>query len=490
MNIEEMIAAQQKIVDAARADGRGLSADEQRDFDTLQGKIENARQQQQEKDTAADAQRAVETERQRVNEIFEICRQAGMDAAKYIKDGVAVDEMRQAALEHLIKNHAPVNTGAEKDEGDQFRSAAADALLISAGVTVDNPTQGADDMRGMSLRDIAIETLSRGGAGSVSTLLRHSREDIWSEVCRSFLTPTAAFPAILDNAIQKAIVQAYKRKNTTFDVWTSRGVLKDFKPSKQHDYLIGGGNFEKVNEGGEIQHSTLETALLPFRKLDTYATQFTMTREAFINDDIGFLSNMPAQYARAAKTKINKQVYEMVFTNPAIYDGVALFDNAHKNILADGSAPSIESLQKMMLLLLSQTDPFGNAITIQPKYIVVPVGYGFLLSQLLETAEIDVDGIGNHTYNALRDYRNQLAVVEDGTLNVLANGNAVPWFIVGDPGDAKSIQVDYLNGIETPSFRRSEKAGYLGFVWDIWLDWGITPVDFRGIVRNDGVTIA
>ena len=49
--------------------------------------------------------------------------------------------------------------------------------------------------------------------------------------------------------------------------------------------------------------------------------------------------------------------------------------------------------------------------------------------------------------------------------------------------------MDYLNGMETPSFRRSEKAGYLGFVWDIWLDWGITAVDFRGIAKNPGTTI-
>jgi hypothetical protein len=26
-------------------------------------------------------------------------------------------------------------------------------------------------------------------------------------------------------------------------------------------------------------------------------------------------------------------------------------------------------------------------------------------------------------------------------------------------------------------------------VWDIWLDWGITAVDFRGIAKNPGTTI-
>lgn len=164
--------------------------------------------------------------------------------------------------------------------------------------------------------------------------------------------------------------------------------------------------------------------------------------------------------------------------------------DAHKNLIATGTAPTIESVQKMMMKLLRQTDPFGESIMVQPKYILVPVGYGFLMSQLLETAQVDVEGIGSHTANALYKYRTQLQVVEEGAINALAGSSAVPWYIVGDKTTAKSVQVDYLNGMETPSFRRSEKAGYLGFVWDIWLDWGITVMDYRGIVRNNGVAIA
>ena len=304
-----------------------------------------------------------------------------------------------------------------------------------------------------------------------------------------FLSPTASFPAILDQAIQKSIVHQYQNVLTTFDLWTSKGSLPDFKPSKAHEYTIGGGEFDKVTEGGELKHSSLDTSMNPLRKLDTYGTQFTMTREAFINDDIGFCPKCRASMPAVAKRKINKQVYEVIVKNPAVYDGVALFDDAHKNLISTGTAPTIESVQKMMMKLLRQTDPFGESIMVQPKFILVPVGYGFLMSQLLETAQVDVDGIGSHTANALYKYRTQLQVVEEGTINALAGTSAVPWYIVGDKSTAKSVQVDYLNGVDTPSFRRSEKAGYLGFVWDIWLDWGITVMDHRGIVRNNGVAI-
>lgn len=86
-----------------------------------------------------------------------------------------------------------------------------------------------------------------------------------------------------------------------------------------------------------------------------------------------------------------------------------------------------------MIKLLNQKDPFGDSIMVQPRYVIVPVGYGFLMSQILETAQIDVDGIGSHTANALYQYRNRLQVIEEGTLNALAGSNAVPWFVAGDP---------------------------------------------------------
>ena len=255
-------------------------------------------------------------------------------------------------------------------------------------------------------------------------------------------------------------------------------------------YLAGGaGEFLRVGENGELKASVPQTEMVPQRKVDTYGRQFSMTRQAFVNDDIGFLSEVPGLYAASAKRTINKQVYEILVKNPAIFDGAALFDSAHGNLISTGAAPSIDTIQKMMLKLLNQKDTFGDSIMVQPKYVVVPVGYGFLVSQLLNTQVIDLDGVGSHTANALYAYRSQLQVVEEGALNALAAPGSIPWFVVGDPTYAKSIQVDYLNGQETPTIRRMETPGKLGFVWDIYLDWGITAVDFRGIVKNAGTTI-
>ena len=45
--------------------------------------------------------------------------------------------------------------------------------------------------------------------------------------------------------------------------------------------------------------------------------------------------------------RVNKQVYEVIVKNPAVYDGVTcLKPDAHKNLIATGTAPTIESVQK------------------------------------------------------------------------------------------------------------------------------------------------
>ena len=77
-------------------------------------------------------------------------------------------------------------------------------------------------------------------------------------------------------------------------------------------------------EGGELKHDVFGDEKLPTRKLKTYGRQFTLTRQAFINDDIDLVTRIPAKYAASARKTQNKQCYQILVNNPAIYDGTAL----------------------------------------------------------------------------------------------------------------------------------------------------------------------
>ena len=500
MNREQMIRRQQELLDTAKAQNRDLTPDERAEYDSLQSQIDaldaanqgergmNPAPEQaahEQVDPSQAARQAVEEERNRVNSINELCRGFGINPDQYIRSGSTIEQAREAVLNELQRTHGPINARVTADEGDKFRAAATDGLMMRAGISVANPAAGANEYRSISLRDLAIECLQREGEDT-GAVMRKSADEVYDMMLRQYYNPSAAFPAILDTTIRKSIVEMYNRVPTTFQEFTTKGSLPDFKSSADHEYAIGGvGDFEKVPENGEIKSDTPKTELMPTRKLDTYAKQFSMTRQAFVNDDIGFLARVPGLYAEAAKKTIDKQVYDVLFDNPTVYDGKRLFHNDHKNLIGTGAAPSQTSIQQIILQMQKQTDPFGDPIYMTPAAIVVPVGYEFDLAVIFHSAQ--VTGSSNNDINPLYNY--PIKVVQSPRLNAKAGSNACPWFMIADESSARGIQVDYLNGNEVPTVRRMEVPGTLGFVWDIWLDWGITVRDFRGIYKNPGVAL-
>lgn len=506
MTKEQIMQRQQELVNNAKRENRDLTAEEQREFDTLQRSLEDMERSQgqsaageqvverglqnlaagaTQEGEAQSAQRAIEAERARVADITSLCRDFDMDPSDYIRNGSSLEAVRGAVIQQLQNTRGPINMRVSQDEGDKFRACASDALSMRAGMTITQPAEGAIELRGMSLRDLAVECMAREGQ-DVCELLRMGHDDMYSMLCRQFYNPTAAFPAILDDTIKKSIVHIYNQVPTTFQAWTTKGSLKDFKQTTDYEYVIGGtGDFLLVPENGELKADKPKTEKLPSRKLDTYGRQFSMSRQTFINDDIGFLTETPGLYAARAKKTIDKQVYKLLFENKNAFDDKALFHASHNNLISTGSKPSQASIQEIILQMQKQKDQFGEAIYITPQHIIVPVGYEFDLAVILHSTQ--VTGSNNNDINPLYNY--PINVIQTPVLNALAGTNAAPWFMVANPMSARHIQVDYLNGQESPIMRRMESPGTLGFTWDIYLDWGVSIRDFRGIARNPGVVI-
>lgn len=507
MNLEQLIQRQKEILSAAKAANRELTAEEQKEYDNIQAKIDailsaRSEEQAQNKETATEngaemnreeRQAERKAERDRIREIESICRHFDVDSAQYVDGGYSVDAVRAAIIDKLCNENAPIpqrgTADVTRDEGDKFREAAVDALIMRSGMELEKPAEGARDLMGMSLRDLAIDSLEQDG---VIGMNRRSADEVFTKLMeRQYFNPTAAFPAILDQAIQKAYVEGHRTVAVTFDQITKKGTLKDFKIA-DNNYLAGpAGEFLEVPEGGELKHDVPSDAKRPQRQLKTYGRQFTLTRQAFINDDIDLVTRIPARYAASARKTINKQVYKILVDNAAIYDGTALFSAAHKNLMTSGSGITQQSIQNMILALQNQVDEFGEAIIVRPAKIVVPSGLAFDIYTLFNSPTINTTG-NTQAVNPLYRYANQIQIIEDPTINVLCGGfgNTMPWFLLAAAEDSDFIEVDYLNGQEIPTIRRMEAPGTLGFIWDIYLDWGVNVMDFRGAIKNPGAVVA
>lgn len=514
------IKRQLELINAAKAASRDLTPQEQAEVDTLQRDIDaltldidtNGDSDDDNPDSqrsltgvqpqathpvpnpAEDTRQAVEAERRRIADIMALCRDFGEDPQSYIDSGTSMEQVRAAILDKLRATSGPIPTGvhvAETGE-DEFRRDAAEGLLLRGGVALETPSQGASRFSAMTLRDLAIECLERGGVANARYM---SNDDLLQEICtRQYFNPTAAFPTILDNAIQKAYVEGHRTVPVTFDQWTKRGSLKDFK-IHDNNYLAGPvGEFLEVPEGGELKNDIPTDAKRPTRRIKTYGKQFTLSRQAIINDDIDLVTRIPARYAAAARKTINTQCYTILMgldkRHPTIYDGLPLFSTNHRNVLSTGTKITQAAMQAMIMALSTQTDEFGQPIIVRPDKLIVPAGYSFDMYTLFNSPVIQTTD-NTQAVNPLYRYKDSISIIEDPTINALAGGfgNVMPWWLTGAREDTDFIEVDYLNGQEIPTIRRMETPGQLGFVWDIYLDWGINVMDFRGAIKNPGVKV-
>ncbi|BAE83971.1 hypothetical protein DSY2182 [Desulfitobacterium hafniense Y51] len=417
----------------------------------------------------------MEGERQRTMDITDLCRSFDYDPQEYIKAGNSMDEVRALILEKQLKEKKPLSVGIVKDEGDKLREAARDGLALRIGLELEKPAPGAKELRSMSLKEIAKECLRIEGVPNASRL----SED---EILRQYLTPTSLFAGIMDQTARTVFEKAYTDAQTTYQLWTKRGTLKDFRPTKT--YQVGtAGELLLVPQNGELKHDMVNAEEGPQRQLLTFGRQFSMSRQAFINDDVDFIATIPALYAQSARLGINRLVYQTLAKNPAIWDGKLLFSADHANISSVASAPNVEAVSDMRMKMKNQKAAGGEVkLNIPAKFMLVPTALETKAGQFIGSP---VDPAQTNP-NIKNPFYNSLTIISDAELDDATANGAKEWYISSDQLRAP-IQVDYLNGVDMPTIvMKQPPAGQLGYLWDIYIDYGVTVVDFKTVVKNNG----
>ena len=407
----------------------------------------------------------IQQERQRVQEISNLCRQFNIDAEPFISDGSTVEDTRAAVLERLAKERTPQNITVQADETDKFRAAATDGLAIRAGITVEKPAAGAENFRGKSLIRLAAECCERFDGINTTDMGEE-------EIIRAALTGSGQFPGILSNTANKSMAQAYQTAPTTFQLWTGKGSNADFKAATRYR-LSEADELEEITENGEFTNAEVSEASVT-ASIATYGRSFSLTRKAMINDDLGALSTIPALYGAAARRMINKMVYAILTSNPTI-EGAALFDNNHKNLSAE--ALSVAGLGKVKAKMARQKNIGGKeALNIQPAFLIVPPELEVAAVQLISSA---VDPTkANQTPNP---FANRLNVVSDPELTITTE-----FYLAAAFGLCPTIEVTYLNGVESPTMESAVQFDTLGIKWRIYHDVGVNLLDFRGLAKSTG----
>ncbi|MGF7431088.1 Mu-like prophage major head subunit gpT family protein [Thermoanaerobacterium thermosaccharolyticum] len=427
-------------------------------------------------DLDAEREKVIQVERQRVSEITALCRDFEVDPGEFIKSGATIDQVRAKILEKLKTERKPSaaptpDVRIEKEEADKFREAATDAILMRAGVKIEKPADGARDLRGMKLRDLAIECLNRAGRSNAHRLDNDT-------LFREALTPDSQFASILSNTVNKSMATAYKAATTTYEAWTSRGSNPDFKAATVYQ-ISEAGELLPMTQSGEFKFDEMTDQGVT-KAVATFGRSFGMTRQALINDDIGILTRVPEAYVRAARRGINKLVYKMLGSNPTIYDGKTLFHAQHNNLASTAGAIGTDTIGEGRKAMRKQKNLRGKeTLNISPAFLIVPAALETVAQKfLMSTADPNQTNPG-----VVNIFRNSLNLVVDAELD---DYSETAWYLAASPSDIDTIEITYLNGNDMPILESQVGFDFLGIKWRIYIDYGVTVLDYRGLYKNSG----
>lgn len=355
-----------------------------------------------------------------------------------------------------------------EDEGDKRKKAVAGALEARANLVAKADT--ANPYRGYTLLEFARMSLAAAGVKTEGT-------DKMTLVALAFTHGTSDFPLLLQNVAQKAMLKGYDEAGETFQSWTSKGTLTDFKVASSVD--IGSfPSLRRVREGAEYKYVTVGERGVQ-RVLATFGERFSITRQAIINDDVDAFSRLPKKFGRAAIRTVGDLAYAVLTTNPAMSDGVTLFHANHANV-AGAAVISTASVDAMKVAMAKQKDigQTTGSLNIRLAKLVVPVELEGL-ANVVRNSEYEVSGSKNLTVP--NSVRNTFEVVSDARLS---DASPSVWYGAADPNMHDVVQVDYLDGNEAPVLEQQGGWAVDGTEFKVRIDATATPMDWKTMQRN------
>ncbi|HBB6657647.1 TPA: Clp protease ClpP [Salmonella enterica] len=426
--------------------------------------------------------RFLEEQRQRISGIRNVFGMFGNRHSDLMAQCIAdvdcnVDAAKDKLLEALGRGVAPVNTldGTQNTQnptlqhiyagnGNFIGDCVRASLMARAGFEdrqPDNPCNA------MTLRELARMSLTERGIG-ISTL------NPMQMVGAAFTHSTSDFGNILLDVANKAILQGWEEAPETYEMWTRKGQLSDFKIA----HRVGMGGFSalrQVREGAEYKYVTTGDKQATIA-LATYGELFSITRQAIINDDLNMLTDVPMKLGRAAKSTIADLVYAILTSNPKLStDNVSLFDKTkHANVL-EGAAMDVASLDKARQLMRLQKEG-DRHLNIRPAFVLVPTAMESVANQVIRSASVKGADINAGIINPVKDFA---TVIAEPRLD----DNSQSTFYLAAAKGSDTIEVAYLNGVDTPYIDQMEGFSVDGVTTKVRIDAGVAPVDHRGLVK-------
>lgn len=396
--------------------------------------------------------------------IREIARSAGMPAEwadQLIDADVDADMARARAFEEMQRRPAQtIRVLQDHTDPTAIRERRTEALYSRASGT--EPKPEAREFMSDSLKDIARASVEAAGISTRGM----STDDIFTRA-----HGTTDFPELLMGVSRRSLLTSYKRAESPLKALARRVTLNDFRPASRLK-LSDVGPLRKLSEHGEITN-TSRSEVKEGIALDTYASMFSLTRKALVNDDLGAFNDWSTAAGRAAaETETGVLVSLFAGDGPKLAeDGKSLFHASRGNVIADWDMAGVDFLDAGRRHLRKVKGLDGRTpINARPKYLLV--------SPDLET---DLEQVLARLYPTTVSDVNPFS--EKLSLLVEPRFEGRTFYLFSDPADVTNFEYGYLASAPGPQIDSKPGWSSLGTEFRIYLDFGAGAVDWRGAVK-------
>jgi phage head maturation protease len=425
-------------------------------------------------------------ERLRISTIRQRCQIAGLSREfedSLIADDTADGEKLSARIFEAMAGNSerqPETRGhnaatVSVDHRDKLKQGLSAAILYRADPgkieKFGYKREDAREYASLSLLEMAKESLQAQG-----TDLRGKSK---SEIASLALQTTSDFPNITANVASKSLMQGYEEVARTFTLFARRGTLPDFKLTSRVN-LGEAPSLPKVNEAGEFKYVTLTEGGQTYR-LYTYGEIVAISRQALINDNLGALTQIPAQMGAAAARTESDIVWGIITSNPTMSDGNALFSSAHGNLAASGTALGLPGLNIGRTSMARQTGRDGKTkIQVRPSFLLLPVTLESAAEQII-FGQTTPAVVGNVTPQYLRN----LQPIAEPRLD---DSSLTAYYLAAAAGvgGVEAIEYSYLEGNEGVYMEQRVGFNIDGVEHKVRMDFGASALDWRGLYKDPG----
>ena len=350
-----------------------------------------------------------------------------------------------------------------RDERDTRREGMTQAL--TAQIAGRDPESDASrPYMTMPIVEMAAECIDYRGA------MRSAGDKI--DVMMQATHSTSDFPAIFENALNKVLLERYMVQMPTYREISRRRDFNDFRPHP----MVRAGDFPKmqeVNEGGEIKFGSFsdnkETAVLR-----SYASGLRITRQMMINDDLGAIDDILADFG-AMVAHFEEETFYSFMVDARLSDNQLVYRTQRNTLASTAAAISVTSLSEGRTAIRQRQSLDGKKLNLSPSILLVSPEKETEAEQIVAPLQPQESG-------SVNPFSGRMQVVTTAQLS----GNA--WYLFADPAapGGACFTYGYLRGQEAPRIRTEEPFGHQGMSMTVEHDFGLGAIDFRGTWKNPG----